>query len=253
MTFQPILDTASGVVVGVEALARFYDESSDPSHWFAEAHGVGLGIELELLAVSKALACLPQLPDAWCLTVNIGPETIVSRGFADILADVDARRVVMELTEHRRVADYLGLMKTLQQLRATGARLAIDDTGTGFSSLSHILKLAPDFIHLDRDLVAGIDVDPVRRVLAASLVSFASGTGAAIIAEGVESQDEIETLERLGVHLSQGFYHGQPACIERLFGSLVVEQQRHSAAALHAGTEAEDSPSRQGDTRRPEN
>jgi EAL domain-containing protein (putative c-di-GMP-specific phosphodiesterase class I) len=197
---------------------------------------VGLGIELELLAVSKALVCLPQLPDAWYLTVNVGPETIVSRGFADTLAGVDAQRVVMELTEHRRVADYLGLMRTLQQLRVTGARLAIDDTGAGFSSLSHILKLAPDFIKLDRDLVAGIDVDPVRRVLAASLVSFASETGAEIIAEGVETHDEIETLERLGVHLSQGFYHGRPACIESLFGSLVVEQQRHCAAALAAGT-----------------
>ncbi len=79
-------------------------------------------------------------------------------------------------------------------------------------------------------------MDPVRRVLAASLVSFASGTGAEIIAEGVETQDEIETLERLGVHLSQGFYHGRPACIETLSGSLVVERQRSGAAALHAGT-----------------
>jgi len=237
MTFQPILDTDSGSTAGVEALARFYDGSSDPSMFFAEAHSAQLGIELELLAIEKALACLPRLPDAWFLTVNVGPETIVSRQFAETLGGVDARRVVMELTEHRRVADYAGLMRTLQTLRATGARLAIDDTGAGFSSLSHILKLATDFIKLDRDLVAGIDLDPVRRLLAASLVHFAAGTGSEIIAEGVETQDELETLESLGVHLSQGYHHGRPAYIESLFGSSPQRSSgtRRGGSSIHAG------------------
>lgn len=234
MTFQPIVDTETGMAVGVEALGRFYD-GSPPSSWFSEAHRVGLGIELELLAVTKALAALPRLPAAWYLTVNVGPETIVSRQFADTMGRVEGRRVVMELTEHSRVSDYPRLMRTLQMLRSTGARLAIDDTGAGFSSLSHILKLAPDFIKLDRDLVAGIDIDPVRRVLAASLVDFASGTGSEIIAEGVENGDELETLEQLGVHLSQGYHHGRPAGLESLFGSLFVDHQRHGAAALGRG------------------
>ncbi len=238
MTYQPILDTESGTTIGVEALARFSDESSDPSLWFAEAHGVGLGIELELLAITKALACLPRLPAKWFLTVNVGPEAIVSPQLADTLRSVNARRVVMELTEHRRVVDYPELMRTLQMLRATGARLAIDDTGAGFSSLSHILKLAPDFIKLDRDLVAGIDLDPVRRVLAASLVSFAAGTGSEIIAEGVETRDELEILEGLGIHLSQGFHHGRPAYIDSLFGSLAAEKKRPRATASHARARA---------------
>jgi EAL domain-containing protein (putative c-di-GMP-specific phosphodiesterase class I) len=142
----------------------------------------------------------------------------------------------MELTEHSRVADYPALMRTLQSLRATGARLAIDDTGAGFSSLSHILKLAPDFIKLDRELVAGIDLDPVRRVLASSLVGFAGSTGAVIIAEGVETGDELETLESLGIGLSQGFHFGRPVSLESLFGSLLLERQRHGAAALRSGT-----------------
>jgi EAL domain-containing protein (putative c-di-GMP-specific phosphodiesterase class I) len=176
------------------------------------------------------------LPEHWCLTVNVGPEAIVSPQFAALLARNDVRRVVMELTEHSRVADYPCLMHTVRSLRSTGARLAIDDTGAGFSSLSHILKLAPDFIKLDRELVAGIDVDPVRRVLASSLVSFAAGTGAQIVAEGVETRAEIETLQVLGVHLSQGFHLARPTGIEGLFGSLVIERERHGAAALRSGS-----------------
>jgi EAL domain-containing protein (putative c-di-GMP-specific phosphodiesterase class I) len=236
VAYQPILDTRSGQAIGVEALARFPGEPSTPDLWFEQAHRVGLGTELEMLAVRKALACLPKLPETWWLTVNVGPETIVSAPFAELLADTDAPRIVMELTEHSRVADYPGLMRTLQSLRATGARLAIDDTGAGFSSLSHILKLAPDFIKLDRELVAGIDLDPVRRVLAASLVGFAASTGAVIIAEGVETGDELETLEGLGVGLSQGFHFGRPVSMESLFGSLLLERQRHGAAALRSGT-----------------
>lgn len=235
VAYQPILDTRSGQALGVEALARFPGEPATPDLWFEEAHRVGLGTQLEMLAVRRALLCLPTLPAPWWVTINVGPETMMSEDFAELLARTRADRIVMELTEHSRVADYPGLMRTLQVLRATGARLAIDDTGAGFSSLSHILKLAPDFIKLDRELVAGIDLDPVRRVLTASLVGFASGTGAEIIAEGVETSDELETLEGLGVGLSQGFYFGRPVSMERLFGSLGLQQQRHGAAALHAG------------------
>lgn len=179
-----------------------------------------------MLAITKALDLLPSLPDDWYLTLNAGPETIVSPRFASRLAEVDARRVVTELTEHRRVVDYPALMRTLHTLRETGVRLAIDDTGAGFSSLSHIVKLAPDFIKLDRELIAGIDFDPVRRVLVASLVDFAAGTGAEIIAEGVETEDELLTLSHLGVGCAQGFHIGRAANLDSLLASVLMERRR---------------------------
>lgn len=114
-------------------------------------------------------------------------------------------------TEHTLVDDYPDLLAALHAVRQRGTRLAIDDTGSGYSSLSHILKLAPDFIKLDRDLVSGIDVDPVRRALAASVVTFAADTGAQIIAEGVETEDELEVLRRIGVRYAQGYHLGHPA------------------------------------------
>ena len=95
-------------------------------------------------------------------------------------------------------------------------RIAVDDAGSGYSSLAHILKLAPDFIKLDRELVSGIDLDPVRRALAASLVTFAADTGAEIVAEGVETEDELEVLRRLGVRYAQGYHLGRPAPLHAL-------------------------------------
>jgi EAL domain-containing protein (putative c-di-GMP-specific phosphodiesterase class I) len=217
MVFQPIVEIERQSVVGVEALARFEgDPPQTPDHWFADAHLVGLGVELELCAVRKACASLDLLPAEWDLAVNVGPETIMSPALTEILAGYDPHRIVVELTEQRRVLDYPGLLSTLQRLRRAGCRFAVDDAGAGFASLSHILKLAPNFIKLDRDLVAGINFDPVRRVLVGALMTFATDTGSQIIAEGVENQEEMDALQCLGVRLFQGFLIRRPTPIERL-------------------------------------
>jgi EAL domain-containing protein (putative c-di-GMP-specific phosphodiesterase class I) len=217
MVFQPIVDLVTDEVAAVEALARFdVSPYRPPDVWFHEAHEHSLGVELELLAVTLALAQLPMLPDGVALTINAGPELVMCPQFVNAFLDVPAQRVVLELTEHTLVDDYPALIAALYELRRKGTRLSIDDTGSGYSSLAHILKLAPDFIKLDRDLVSGIDVDPVRRALAASLITFAADTGAEIIAEGVETEDELEVLRRLGVRYAQGYNLGQPSALDAL-------------------------------------
>jgi EAL domain-containing protein (putative c-di-GMP-specific phosphodiesterase class I) len=217
MVFQPIVDLLTDKVMAVEALARFdITPYRPPNVWFDEAHQCGLGIELELLAVARALAQLQMLPDSVAMTVNASPRALVDSRFRDAVRDVPAGRVIVELTEHSMVDDYPRLIATSHALRRGGLRLAIDDTGSGYSSLSHILRLAPDVIKLDRDLVSGIDMDPVRRALAASLVAFARDTGAQIVAEGIETADELHVIGRLGVRYGQGYHLGHPAPIEVL-------------------------------------
>jgi EAL domain-containing protein (putative c-di-GMP-specific phosphodiesterase class I) len=199
--------------MGVEALSRFnVDPVRTPDIWFAEAATTGLGIELEMVAVLRALDCLSSLPAGMALTINAGPDTILSTELFDALARGGfGRRVIIELTEHSIVDDYPGLMTAIIRLRRQGVRLAVDDTGAGFASLAHILKLAPDFIKLDRELVDGIDLDPVRRALATALVAFAAQTGAEILAEGVETEEELEAVRALGIRYAQGFLIGRPA------------------------------------------
>jgi len=224
LIFQPIVDLASGQVVAVEGLSRF-DRSPQrsPDVWFREAHQCGLGLELEMLAVTRAFACLAALPDHVDMTINVGPQTILSSDFRDaVSATHQPDRVVVELTEHAVVENYTELAQAIKGLRQLGTRLSVDDTGAGFASLAHILKLAPDFIKLDRELVAGIDVDPIRRALATALVAFSAETGAQILAEGIENEHELDAVRHLGVTYGQGFHLGRPNPLDTLLAKRVL-------------------------------
>lgn len=215
MLFQPIIEIRTGDLLGVEALSRFPSiPERPPDVWFAEAHDAGLGLQLELAAVSDAIGMLKYLPESLMMAINVGPDSVGSSALLEILEDVHPDRIVLEITEHIRIDDYASLNSRINRLRDAGVRLAIDDTGTGYSSLAHILKLRPDFIKLDRFLTAGIDSDPAKRALAACLVSFAADTGAEIIAEGVETSSELATLSTLNVRYGQGFYLGRPVGLD---------------------------------------
>jgi EAL domain-containing protein (putative c-di-GMP-specific phosphodiesterase class I)/DNA-binding NarL/FixJ family response regulator len=215
MVFQPICQLDRSDVVGYESLARFDVEPYRPPNvWFSEAEDVGLGVDLELVAVRLALAALPSLPDDAFLTLNVSPEAVMSERLTSLLAPHDAARLVLEITEHAQVADYDRLLDVLTKLRATGVRLAVDDAGAGFASLHHILLLRPDVIKLDISLVRDIHTDPIKRALASSLVTFAREIGSTITAEGIETPDELTTLVDLGVPWGQGYHLGRPGALD---------------------------------------
>ncbi|HEX5266946.1 MAG TPA: EAL domain-containing response regulator [Acidimicrobiales bacterium] len=210
MVFQPIVDLETLQVVGAEALARFSAlPVRPPNEWFAEAADVGLGADLELCAVRSALAALAQLPETVYLSVNVSPTVLRDRRLADLVCPI-GHRVVVELTEHVEVQGYEHLASALGPLQQAGARVAVDDTGSGYASLQHVLRLRPGIIKLDIALVRGIDTDPARRALAAALVSFSREVGCTLVAEGIENPEELATLRRLGVSHGQGFYLGRP-------------------------------------------
>ena len=213
--FQPVFDVTNGELFGVEALARFSARPKrTPDVWFADAHAMGIGVPLEVASVRAALACLSRLPEGIALCVNAGPEAMASEEVLQIIRASESKRIVVELTEQVKVDDYPRLSCALEQLRLMGARLAIDDTGAGFASLAHILKLAPDIIKLDRELVCGIDHDPVRSALGGALVTFAAQTGAEIIAEGIETAAELDVVRGLGIRYGQGYFLCRPTSVE---------------------------------------
>jgi EAL domain-containing protein (putative c-di-GMP-specific phosphodiesterase class I)/putative methionine-R-sulfoxide reductase with GAF domain len=215
---QPIVSLPDERVVAVEALSRFtIDPPAPPDQVFARAWSVGLGPQLECTAARRALALLDRVPGDVQLTVNASPATIGTLDFVDLLLGDRPERVAVEITEHVRVEDYPRLRRHLDQLRRRGVRLSIDDTGAGFASLHHIVQLAPDYIKLDRQLVAGIDIDPVRQALGAALVHFAHHSGATVIAEGVETAAELASIEQLGFDLVQGFHLARPTTVDELY------------------------------------
>jgi EAL domain-containing protein (putative c-di-GMP-specific phosphodiesterase class I) len=212
MVFQPIVDLVTGEVVAAEALARFRsDPPRSPEVWFAEAEQAGRGVDLELAAVEAALACLPDLPDGVHLTFNVSPSTVRTGALATVVGAVGAGRLMVELTEHEQIDDYEAVAAALDELRRLGASVAVDDAGAGYAGLKQMLRLRPEVIKLDADITRGINGDPVRRALASSLVSFADETGAFVVAEGIETEDERATVRGLGVRWGQGYLLARPA------------------------------------------
>jgi EAL domain-containing protein (putative c-di-GMP-specific phosphodiesterase class I) len=214
ISFQPVFDLNTGAVMGAEALARFpaHDDLT-PDEWFSEAERVGRGRDLELLAVMTALQSAKTLPDSLTVAVNVSPATFEDPRLVRVLEESGIRldRVVLELTEHVSIADYATIRAVRKQLAERGVRLAVDDAGSGYASMRHIVALAPDVIKIDRSLVSGIDRDPARRALVSAVVFFALESGGLVLAEGIENAAELDTLVTLGVDGAQGFFLGRPS------------------------------------------
>ena len=219
--FQPIVDLAEGRIRGLEALARFLTRPRrSPETWFAEASNHGLLTRLELAAASQALGHLDLVPDGVYVSVNVSPQTLCSTGLIQIRREVPARRVILELTE-RAPIDYPEAAGCIADLRALGSRLAVDDVGRGFSGLGHVVELAPDLLKLDRSLVSGVDSDATKSALIARLTSFADEIGTEVVAEGIETEAELETLRALGVPSGQGFLLGRPGPIPPILDGIL--------------------------------
>jgi PAS domain S-box-containing protein len=212
--FQPIRRLDTGDVIGVEALTRFTGPPvQSPEAWFADAASVGYGPDLEFLAMEAALDAAARLPTHLYVSVNLSPQACLNPRLEDILqnSQVQAGRIVLELTERTAVDDYERLRTALARLRDSGLRIAVDDACAGFASMRHILQLKPELIKLDRHIVAGIDGDHGQRTLGAAMVKFATGIGAALIAEGIETDTELATVAELGIIAGQGYLLGQPS------------------------------------------
>jgi EAL domain-containing protein (putative c-di-GMP-specific phosphodiesterase class I) len=234
MVYQPIYSLATNEVIGVEALARFPDkERRGPAEWFAEAAELGLGQALELAALRAALGSQSQLPDDVYLAINASPELILGGQLSKLLKNVPTGRVVLEVTEHAIVQDIAGFQKALGPLRAK-VRVAVDDAGAGYSGLRQILDVRPDIIKLDMSLTRNIDRDVARRALTTALIAFSRDIGCQIVAEGVETAGELETLKRLGTHCAQGYHLQRPKPLPALSQFLIARRLGCHASANFA-------------------
>jgi EAL domain-containing protein (putative c-di-GMP-specific phosphodiesterase class I)/CheY-like chemotaxis protein len=211
IAFQPIVELDSREVVGHEALSRFAPSPKrGPAHWFAEAHDVGLGVELELFAVRMACERSRLLATSTFMAVNVSPVTAERPGLLQLLDCAHVDHVVLEVTEHAPVEDYPRFRVAISRMREHGVRLAIDDAGAGFASLRHILELNAELIKLDGSLTHSLEADPRRRSLASALIEFGRESGAAVLAEHIESELQLHELRRLGVTYGQGYHLGRP-------------------------------------------
>jgi len=242
LAFQPIVDLKHGAAVGYEALSRFDAPeglgSVAPPEWFEAAQRLGVGAELEARVVASALDARDRLPPNTFLTINLSPWVVDTPPVRRILEGPRGlHRVVLEITENAAVDDYTALEEAFTALRGRGAYLAVDDAGAGYASLSHILRLRPDFVKLDRELITGIDHDEAKLALVEMFGHFAGRVDAWLLAEGVETVAELASLTRLSVPLAQGYFLGRPAnnwtelapeIRQLLLRSAAVAEERHT-------------------------
>ena len=210
--FQPIVDVVRGTVVGYEALARFDGFAvRDPETWFAAARAHGRLADLEAAALRTGLEARGALPGNTFLTVNLGPDVLDTPQVREVLADQGSLGgLVVELTEHARVGLYTALEPAIDRLRGDGAMLAIDDAGSGYAGLAHLLSLRPH----GPQARPGPGLGPAPRRGQAD----ARGDGrrarrpldAWLLAEGVETAEELHCLAGLGVPLVQGYHLARP-------------------------------------------
>jgi len=229
IVFQPIFDLQSRTAVSCEALCRFKGlPYRSPDKWFKDAADVGLGGALELAVLRTTLAAFPLLPASLSLSINASPELVISGGLSDLIPARYADRIIVEITEHAAVLSYAALHAQLAPLKQLGVRIAVDDAGAGYSGLQHIVQLGADIIKMDMSLTRAIDTDPARRALASAMVFYACEMGARIVAEGIETEAELQTLRLLGADRGQGYLLGKPGSIAAL-GAALFEAERGAA------------------------
>lgn len=208
IVFQPVVDLAQQRVVGYEALTRFGDKVR-PDHRLSDARSAGILDEVELTLFKMAVDSCSVLPlDTW-VSINLSATVLVAHPELSDITGSTNRQLVIEVTEHEPILDYQEVRSTIAGLQGKPL-LSVDDAGAGYASLRHIFELSPSFVKLDREWVTCIESDTIRQSLVDALVSFSQRSGAQLIAEGIETRGELQTLIKAGVHLGQGYLLGRP-------------------------------------------
>jgi len=220
IVYQPIIDLSNGSILGWEALSRGPKDSlfASPLALFDFAEEIGELFALERLCRELSIKNLGEIHEGQLLFLNIHPKTISDPDFTPgatkrILrtCHLSPLNVVFEITEKHSLKDFSWFYKTLEHYRKQGFKIAIDDAGAGYSGLWTIAELQPDFIKIDRELVQGIEHNPIKRALMETMVVFANKVGSKIIAEGIETETTLTALIDIGVHYGQGYFLARPA------------------------------------------
>lgn len=216
--FQPILNHATGKVEKYECLVRLEEKSGtmvSPVSFLDVAKRSRLYESLTKTVISRSLERFRQ--SSCEFSVNISVEDVMNEDTRRFILDLmtrnpePARRAVFEILESEGIENYTELNRFIQEVKALGAKIAIDDYGSGYSNLAHIMKLQADYIKIDGSIIKDICTSSLSRVLVKNVVATARELGMKTIAEFVSQEDIFRTVRELGVDYSQGYYVGAPA------------------------------------------
>ncbi|SHH82966.1 GGDEF domain-containing protein [Desulfosporosinus lacus] len=231
--FQPIIEARSGEVFGFEALARIPSSTcfNNIADLFPFAEKIGQLYPIETLCRRQAITSYPSIShNKERLFLNINPLVLIDPEFASghtrkLLSEqgLTPSDVVLEITERSAIEDFSTFRDALDHYRKQGYLIALDDVGAGYSSLQSVAELHPDFLKVDRSLIKGVNADPIKWALLETFVTFSKRIGCRIIAEGVETAEEMRTVVQLGVDYIQGFFIARPSFERKCINPAVKE------------------------------
>jgi EAL domain-containing protein (putative c-di-GMP-specific phosphodiesterase class I) len=223
--YEPIVNLTTREILGHEALVRgpWKSELHSPNRLFQLAEETGLVYELDCLCRRTALRGARGLEAGRLLFLNCLPTAIHDPAFRgevlkQTLQELRLRPedMVFEISERESIENFSIFREARDHYKELGFKIALDDTGVAYGSLEAVMELAPDFIKVDLALVRGIDTDPPRQELLRALHAVAGKLGGQIIAEGIETSEELETLQALGIPYGQGYLFGRAAPLRRV-------------------------------------
>lgn len=254
VVLQPVVDLRTGAPIGVEALARWHHPRRG---LLAPAEFIRLVEHSDLLGsftehvVDQALAAAAGLARrgmAVPVAVNLSARSLLDHRLPKALSTllrkhrVPGRRLVLEITETVMTRELPGVDEALASLRALGIRLAVDDFGTGYASLTFLTRVRLDEVKVDRALVAQMAESPQAAAIVRTTVELGGELGMQVVAEGVETAAQKELLLRLGCGAAQGFYFAEPVAVERVPGTLRALDEHATVADVRALPAAEGRP-----------
>jgi EAL domain-containing protein (putative c-di-GMP-specific phosphodiesterase class I) len=242
LVYQPIVDTATGALSGMEALLRWYHPTRGvvaPLEFISTAEQAGLIGEIGAWVLQTACTQAASWPAGATMpyiSVNVSPVQLRQPNFAGAVNDalnssgLAPSRLLLEITESVLVDHESRSRDTLNLLRALGVRIAIDDFGTGYSSLAYLRDLSVDVVKIDRAFVRDLARNPDHRALTSTMLNLAEGLRMSAIAEGVETEEELNVLRGLGCSFAQGYFYAKPAPID-LLGEWLANPSSHAVDA----------------------
>lgn len=229
--YQPIVNAGTGAVEAYEALMRWNHPARgflQPGQFIPVAEEAGLMTELGNWAIRRACAQAILLPDHIQVAVNVSPNQFRSTSIVSNLREalaatgLDAKRLVLEVTESVILSSETIADKVLGDLLATGAQLALDDFGTGYSSLTSLQRYKFSKVKIDRSFVSGLPNDPANLAIVRAVLGIGQDLGVDVVAEGVEHNTEADALSREGCISMQGYLFGKPAAFSDIVANLAV-------------------------------